>query len=97
MTHALRHHQTIAPLPIDDAVIMRDRNHYIVRDYAFDDAAQPRAMVRIAAALMTVLTSWRRRYVTRRQLRALDRHGLTDIGLDPVARDREIAKPFWKP
>ncbi len=91
MTNALRHHAPIAPQSIDDAVIMRDRNHYIVRDYAFQGDGRPRD------ALMTVLTGWRRRYVTRRQLRALDRHGLVDIGVDPVKRDREVAKPFWKP
>jgi alanine dehydrogenase len=58
--------------------------------------AQPRHAAKSTVALMTMLTSWRRRYVTQRQLRSLDRHGLADIGLDPIERDREIAKPFWK-
>jgi uncharacterized protein YjiS (DUF1127 family) len=97
MTHVLRHYAPLAPQPIDDAVAMRDRNHYIVRDFAFDEAAKAHTGASTAAALMTVLTAWRRRYVTRRQLRSLDRHGLADIGLDPIARHREIAKPFWKP
>src|ERR1700687_4233542 len=96
MTHPPRHHVPIAPQPIDDAVVMRDRNHYIVRDYTFDDDVQPRHAVKIITTLMTALTTWRRRYVTRRQLRSFDRHGLADIGLDPFERDREIAKPFWK-
>jgi uncharacterized protein YjiS (DUF1127 family) len=96
MTHPLQHHAPLAPQPIDDAVVMRDRNHYIVRDYAFGGDAPPRDPAK-TAALMAVLTAWRRRYVTRRQLRSLDRHGLADIGLDPIARHRESAKPFWKP
>jgi alanine dehydrogenase len=67
-----------------------------INDYAFKDDAQPRYAAKMADTLMTALTIWRRRYVTRRQLRSLDRHGLADIGLDPIERDREIVKPFWK-
>jgi uncharacterized protein YjiS (DUF1127 family) len=96
MTHPPRHPVPIAPLPIDDAVVMRDRNHYIVRAHAFEDDAQPRHAAKITATLMTALTTWRRRFLTRRHLRGLDRRGLADIGLDPIERDREIAKPFWK-
>src|SRR5512139_1105773 len=96
MTHPLRQHKTIAPQPLDDAVVMRDRSHYIVRDHAFEDDAQARYAAKMAATLVTALTTWRRRYVTRRQLRPLDRHGLADIGIDPLERDREIVKPFWK-
>jgi ornithine cyclodeaminase/alanine dehydrogenase len=63
---------------------------------AFEDDTQPRYAAKMAATLMTALTTWRRCYVTRRQLRSLDRHGLADIGLDPIERDRQIHKPFWK-
>lgn len=57
------------------------------------------------AASVTFLTNrayaafqtWRLRVRGRRHLALLDEHQLRDIGLDPLERDREVVKPFWRP
>lgn len=85
MTNALRQqHVPIAPP-------MRGAGDYILRDHIF--IGQP--PVRRAALVATTI-EWRRRYITRRHLRALDSRGLADVGLDAVTRDREVDKYFWQ-
>lgn len=39
---------------------------------------------------------WDFRMRTRHRLAQLDDHLLRDIGLDPLAAETEIRKPFWK-
>ena len=47
-------------------------------------------------ALLVTLFVWRHRAVTRRHLRSLDRRELEDVGIDPAARQHEVAKWFWE-
>ena len=47
-------------------------------------------------ALLETLIVWRHRSVTRRHLRSLDRRELEDVGIDPAARQHEVAKWFWE-
>ena len=54
----------------------------------------PLSRVLLQATLLAVTWEMRRR--TRRDLRKLSDHMLTDIGLDPWAAAREAAKPFWR-
>ncbi|HLM12758.1 MAG TPA: DUF1127 domain-containing protein [Reyranella sp.] len=76
----------------DITVRLHDRDDYIVRSHEFINQARPRD----SGGLIAMLRTWRRRYVTRRQLGLLDARGLADIGIDARARDREITKPFWQ-
>lgn len=76
----------------DITVRLHDRHDYIVRRHEFVDHAR----LRDRGELIAMLRTWRRRYVTRRQLSLLDARGLADIGIDAGVRDREIVKPFWK-
>jgi uncharacterized protein YjiS (DUF1127 family) len=46
---------------------------------------------------ITTLILWHHRLRTRQQLRRLDRRELEDVGIDPLARKREVAKWFWQP
>jgi uncharacterized protein YjiS (DUF1127 family) len=46
--------------------------------------------------ILNLLSDWRWRRRTRRQLAALDAHGLQDIGLSACDQWRECAKPFWR-
>jgi uncharacterized protein YjiS (DUF1127 family) len=46
--------------------------------------------------LIATLIIWHHRHRTRRHLRNLDRRELVDVGIDPLARQREIAKWFWE-
>ena len=43
-----------------------------------------------------LLREWRRRYRSRRELRALSAYQIRDFCLDPMAAEREAAKPFWR-
>ena len=95
MSHSLRRHDTVA-YPADITVRFRDGDDYIARHYEFADDTQLRDAPRDAGGLVALLRMWRHRHVTRGHLRRLDARGLADIGLDADARDREIAKPFWK-
>ena len=45
--------------------------------------------------LVDLLTVWRRRAASRRQLLAMDDRMLRDIGLDRVSAWDEARKPFW--
>ncbi len=49
-------------------------------------------MVRAIADLVT----WQKRLETRDTLAAMDQSRLDDIGMSSAARDREVAKPFWR-
>jgi uncharacterized protein YjiS (DUF1127 family) len=92
MTHRLLQHTQVDPADVlhcGTAVRLLGRDDYIVLDHAFEAAAPP-------LRLMEELALWRRRYLTRRHLRQLDRRGLADIGIDPIERDCEVGKPFWK-
>ena len=42
------------------------------------------------------IVHWHDNFHQRRALSRLDRRLLADIGVDPVAAQREIAKPFWQ-
>jgi uncharacterized protein YjiS (DUF1127 family) len=46
---------------------------------------------------LAALIIWHHRHRTRRQLRELDSRQLEDVGIDPTARQAEIAKWFWQP
>ena len=92
MTHRPLRQTQIDPADVLDcgsAIRLLGRDDYIVRDHVFEVDARPHRLVE-------TLGLWRRRYLTRRHLAALDGHGLADIGLDRAARDREVAQPFRK-
>jgi len=92
MTNHLLRHTRIDPADVLDcgaAIRLLGRDDYIIRDHVFETGARP-------PRLAETLGLWRRRYLTRRHLRQLDRHGLADIGIDPIERSRETSKPFWK-
>jgi uncharacterized protein YjiS (DUF1127 family) len=98
MTNYLRRHTPIDPANVLDcgsAIRLLGRDDYIIRDHVVIDE-RPHSASPLHAAARTILGMWRQRYLTRRHLAMLDAHGLADIGLDATARDREIAKPFWK-
>ena len=46
---------------------------------------------------VNTLLDWQERASQRRQLLALDAHGIKDTGLDPAEAYREASKPFWQP
>jgi len=92
MTRPLRRHDLVH-CATDIQVALHNRDDYIVRRHELVDRATPDD----GSGLIVTLRTWRRRYVTRRQLVMLDSRGLADVGIDPRARDHEIAKPFWKP
>lgn len=46
--------------------------------------------------ILDLVSDWRWRRRTRRQLARLDGYGLKDIGLSECDRWRECAKPFWR-
>jgi uncharacterized protein YjiS (DUF1127 family) len=91
MTRPLKRHDLVH-YAADITVRLHDRDDYIVRNHEFVDPARPCD----SGGLIAMLWTWRRRYVTRRQLSLLDSRGLADIGIDAGVRDREIAKPFWQ-
>jgi len=78
------------------ASVLHRADDYILRHHAFIDERPAERRASLHAAAATTLALWRRRYLTRRHLAALDAHGLTDIGLDPHAREREVGKHFWQ-
>jgi uncharacterized protein YjiS (DUF1127 family) len=51
---------------------------------------------RSCAAARALITLWLMRRRTRNQLRHLDAHLLSDIGIDEQARARECAKWLWQ-
>ena len=61
-----------------------------------DTLRMPRPQKR-GVDLLATLFLWRRRFGTRRHLRALDRRDLDDVGINSTARRREAAKWFWQP
>ena len=94
MTNRLRRHTPIDQADVLDfgtAIRLRGSGDYIIRSHVFIDEPPSRR-----TGVAATIALWRQRYLTRRHLAALDAHGLADIGLDGAARDREVAKPFWK-
>jgi uncharacterized protein YjiS (DUF1127 family) len=65
--------------------------------HAFIDAVHLRPSRPRRTTLIAMLIIWRHRHRTREQLRRLDRRELMDVGIDPVAQKREIARWFWQP
>jgi uncharacterized protein YjiS (DUF1127 family) len=51
---------------------------------------------RVLLRLTLVAVTWEMRRRTRQNLRNLDDHMLSDIGLDPATASAEAAKPFWR-
>jgi uncharacterized protein YjiS (DUF1127 family) len=51
---------------------------------------------RVLLRVTLIAVTWEMRRRTRRDLRKLSDHMLTDIGLDPWSTTREAAKPFWR-
>lgn len=51
---------------------------------------------RLLVAIGLGLARWQIRKRTRLSLARLDDHLLRDIGMAPVTRDSEVAKPFWR-
>ena len=92
MTRPLRR-DDLVHCAADIAVTLYNRDDYIVRHHELVDRARPHD----GSGLIATLRTWRRRYVTRRQLAMLDARCLADAAIDARARDLEIAKPFWKP
>ena len=62
----------------------------------FTDANRMPPVQEWRIALLVTLIVWRHRFVTRRHLRSLDRRELDDVGIDPAARQHEVAKWFWE-
>jgi uncharacterized protein YjiS (DUF1127 family) len=62
----------------------------------FTDADQMPPFQDWGIAFLVTLIVWRHRFVTRRHLRSLDRRELEDVGIDPAARQHEVAKWFWE-
>lgn len=92
MTRPLRR-DDLVHCAADIQVTLYNRDDYIVRHHELVD----RARSHDGSELIATLRTWRRRYVTRRQLGLLDARSLADVGIDARARDQEAAKPFWKP
>jgi len=46
--------------------------------------------------VVSLLTLWRKRLRSRRELSALTAEQMWDAGLDPALVRRESRKPFWK-
>ena len=65
------------------------------RAFVYADAIHPSRQR--CPTLIAILIIWHHRHRTRRHLRSLDRRELADVGIDPLARQREIAKWFWEP
>ena len=68
-----------------------------IAGHNFIDISRTPQPVGWAIALAATLLAWRRRWLTRRHLRSLDRRGLEDVGIDPASRRREVAKWFYEP
>jgi uncharacterized protein YjiS (DUF1127 family) len=50
----------------------------------------------LALRVAVTVATWAERQRTRKDLRALDHHGLRDIGLTRSQALREGQKPFWR-
>ena len=97
MTHPLRRDTQVILASFESftgGIRLHGRDDYIIHDHVFTDSVQ--RPVGKLAAVAALLSTWRRRFVTRRHLRALDWQGLADVGIDPASQEREAAKPFWR-
>ena len=68
-----------------------------IAGHTFIDISRTPRSVERGIDLLATLLAWRRRWLTRRHLRSLDLRELEDVGIDPAARRREVAKWFWEP
>ena len=55
-----------------------------------------KALIALPAALVQVIARWLARRRSRIALSHLSDAHLRDIGLDPLVRDHEAGRPFWK-
>jgi uncharacterized protein YjiS (DUF1127 family) len=55
-----------------------------------------KALTALPAALVQIVVHWRARRRSRIALSLLSDFHLKDIGLDPMIRDHEVSRPFWK-
>jgi uncharacterized protein YjiS (DUF1127 family) len=70
-------------------------------------AVQPGAVSQLAKGItvlcvaahggLRILSEWRKRAASRRELANLDDRLLHDIGLTRTDAERELMKPFWRP
>lgn len=51
---------------------------------------------RMAVSLALTIAAWELRHRTRKHLKNLPQHMLSDIGLDAMRAEQEAAKPFWQ-
>ncbi len=68
--------------------------HNTTRGHAAPDLAN--TILFMANRALAVLSEWRFRARSRKQLARMDAHQLRDIGIDVYDRDIETAKPFWR-
>ncbi len=54
------------------------------------------ALSQILASIFSQLQLWMDKHHQRQQLKKLDTHQLSDLGLDRDLVSMEVAKPFWK-
>lgn len=50
----------------------------------------------LSSQLTVLIGLWIRNYSTRRTLGELDDRILDDIGIDRIAAEQEVKKPFWR-
>lgn len=79
----------------------RRAGDYISRDHRFAEGWLDEPLARPRQSLLAqtagLVRLWHRRHKTRQHLEGLDHRSLADVGIDPNARDREVAKKFWQP
>jgi uncharacterized protein YjiS (DUF1127 family) len=61
-----------------------------------NETASSRPIRAVARPILDHLVLWSSRRHTRRQLRTMDAHLLSDIGLSPDEALAEGLKPFWR-
>jgi uncharacterized protein YjiS (DUF1127 family) len=59
--------------------------------------SRSRSVIELAGTALAAVWTWRFRARSRNQLADLEPRMMRDIGIDPRALEREIAKPFWRP
>jgi uncharacterized protein YjiS (DUF1127 family) len=57
---------------------------------------RPGFLSRLTTACLRPVRKWHDRHLQRIDLRSLDEHLLSDIGLSPEDVRRECTKPFWR-
>jgi uncharacterized protein YjiS (DUF1127 family) len=69
--------------------------HTLLSPSAIGAPARPINIEHRLGGVVDLLTVWRRRAASRRQLLAMDDRMLRDIGLDRLSAWDEARKPFW--